>query len=1124
MSWHVKVLRTVAVPLFSVLLLVSPCLASSVVTVFGPKGFQRTAGNPNVFQEIFTATEGTGLLEVFNGGPSSGGQVTSGWVVLNGRRILGPDDFKKKDRVFHVPVVLELHNTLLITLASSPGTYLVARFTQALSFEEDTSGVIDTDLAVTNLRLSPDRCDGCPLISLQAVVTNLGREASGPATLVFTLDGGEVGRAAVNPLPAGASASFSVDRPAPGPGRHQVWARVEPGAGMMDRSPGNNSRLATLRVSGEALPVPELEYGPPQFDAGPPASISIDVQNPSFVDLTDIELWLSVSGGPLPQQGAIAAPLSGQICDVSPCVAPDATIESLRAGERKSVSFTWNYEPVGQYLVQLSAGNLPSRVPVEERIASWDLLFAGPIMQTVLTQPAWSSMGPYQITDETPGATNSGRISSLAIHPQDPNIIYAGGASLGLQITGTGLWKTMDGGQHWTALGDKFPQMNVMAIAIDPVDPDIVYCAGGVWRFDTPKPVEPGLPQPITGYILKSVDGGQHWALFGHPADGYSRLVVRRLAGDAQVVIYAASNRGVLRYTSSDPKALSSKDSEWSLILDGRIADVVVHPTDPSVVFAVRHDPAGQYMVQLDGLYRTKAGLTASGNSDWSEVLGFWQKVSDRQMFVDLFRANPHKVHLLTWDPQGGYQLRVSVNDGDDFGLPVYSFPNLGQYQCQFGPMFLRAHPEIDDLVYTGCGSPQGHLFKMYTAAGTWYHSVIPDIHPDQHAMEFFPDSSSYTHWGYVLGNDGGVYRAKYQTLWNLFWWDDVESINNGLVSVEYYDAGFDVSRIDPNVMVGGTQDNGFILYQPVSPYYDTWKSESISQFGDATAAVIAPSEPSTMYGKDNSGLHSHILRSTTGGAIWEGTKHAGLVNDVGGPIFTDPEWAKTIYVGGAQVQQSTNGGDNWYQIGPSSTQKQGDVVQVLRDTGVLFGSILYAGTAKFGQLWAQYWDRSEASPYPWQLVHEHPDPDAYVASMALAPNNADVLFVVYGNCTKDKRLRRFQFDYGAGNWGPGWWTSDWITGNLPEIHATTNTRLEVYTIAAHPTDDSTVFVGTDKGVYRGTVSAGAWAWTPFNNNLPLVAISKLISVPTAGEIRASTIGRGVWRVNLTTYPCPLCD
>jgi len=52
------------------------------------------------------------------------------------------------------------------------------------------------------------------------------------------------------------------------------------------------------------------------------------------------------------------------------------------------------------------------------------------------TGTPWYSIGPRNI---------NGRVKALAIHPTDPDTVYAGAAS-------GGVWKSEDGGQSWRAL------------------------------------------------------------------------------------------------------------------------------------------------------------------------------------------------------------------------------------------------------------------------------------------------------------------------------------------------------------------------------------------------------------------------------------------------------------------------------------------------------------------------------------------------------------------------------------------------------------------------------------------------------------------------------------------------
>jgi len=204
----------------------SPSVGGVPATVFGPQGFQRTNGKPDVFQQTFAAAEQTGQLELFNGGPDKGTRVTSAWVTLNGVQIFGPDDFKKAGPFLQAPVTLTAQNTLRITLASNAGSYLVVRVTEMSRFEEHAEGASRADLAVTSLVPTPDRCSPGTEVSLQATVKNFGPEESGPATLALGIDDATIADVPVDALAAQASATYTIPWAAALPGRHQAWASV----------------------------------------------------------------------------------------------------------------------------------------------------------------------------------------------------------------------------------------------------------------------------------------------------------------------------------------------------------------------------------------------------------------------------------------------------------------------------------------------------------------------------------------------------------------------------------------------------------------------------------------------------------------------------------------------------------------------------------------------------------------------------------------------------------------------------------------------------------------------------------------------------------------------------------
>ena len=77
-------------------------------------------------------------------------------------------------------------------------------------------------------------------------------------------------------------------------------------------------------------------------------------------------------------------------------------------------------------------------------------------------------------------------ISTLALHPTDPKILYIGGPD--------GIRKTIDGGKTWQAQNQGLTTLNIRTISISASDPQLLYLGtngSGLYR---------------------STDGGQNWA------------------------------------------------------------------------------------------------------------------------------------------------------------------------------------------------------------------------------------------------------------------------------------------------------------------------------------------------------------------------------------------------------------------------------------------------------------------------------------------------------------------------------------------------------------------------------------------------------------------------------------
>ncbi|MYA42843.1 MAG: hypothetical protein F4Z31_13970 [Gemmatimonadetes bacterium] len=107
----------------------------------------------------------------------------------------------------------------------------------------------------------------------------------------------------------------------------------------------------------------------------------------------------------------------------------------------------------------------------------------------------WRFIGPEQIADPWRGPV-AGRVSAIAIHPRNPAVLYIGGAQ-------GGVWKSEDRGASWTPLTDYECSLAMGSIAIDPVNPDIIYAGTGEQHFSGDSYYGCGM--------LRSVDGGTTW-------------------------------------------------------------------------------------------------------------------------------------------------------------------------------------------------------------------------------------------------------------------------------------------------------------------------------------------------------------------------------------------------------------------------------------------------------------------------------------------------------------------------------------------------------------------------------------------------------------------------------------
>ncbi len=90
-----------------------------------------------------------------------------------------------------------------------------------------------------------------------------------------------------------------------------------------------------------------------------------------------------------------------------------------------------------------------------------------------------------------------GRVNCVAFHPTNPDVLWVG-------TPGGGVWKTENSGKSWSPLTDYLPTLAISHIAVDPVNPDILYFCSG--DYDTG-----GMSSGAAMGVFKSTDGGNNW-------------------------------------------------------------------------------------------------------------------------------------------------------------------------------------------------------------------------------------------------------------------------------------------------------------------------------------------------------------------------------------------------------------------------------------------------------------------------------------------------------------------------------------------------------------------------------------------------------------------------------------
>jgi photosystem II stability/assembly factor-like uncharacterized protein len=374
-------------------------------------------------------------------------------------------------------------------------------------------------------------------------------------------------------------------------------------------------------------------------------------------------------------------------------------------------------------------------------------------------------------------------VLDLEIDPDAPATVYA--------ATTSGVFKTTDGGNTWTAMSSGLTNTIVSSLAIDRSDSAIVYAGtrgGGVFKstnggsswtavntgltgsFVGALTMDLQLPGTLyagleDGAIFKTIDGGATWTpinsglpppRIGQSGPGWG---IESLAVDPETptIIYAGTERNGTFKTVNGGKrwrrTTLSSTRVFSIAVNSTLPRVYV--SDDRACVATRTDeggwtfadfclspspvPGNGSVVAFDPLVPTTAYVAGGGLSKTTDGGATWSSVLAGPVFtVALDPVDPSTVYA------GGNGARKSVNGGT-----TWTEINQG---LAGGPLqLLVVDPQAPTTLYAGFGgfavvSGSGSLYKSVDGGSNW--ALAMEGLPAVGALAIDPQMSSTIYAG----------------------------------------------------------------------------------------------------------------------------------------------------------------------------------------------------------------------------------------------------------------------------------------------------------------------------------------------------------------------------------------
>jgi photosystem II stability/assembly factor-like uncharacterized protein len=700
------------------------------------------------------------------------------------------------------------------------------------------------------------------------------------------------------------------------------------------------------------------------------------------------------------------------------------------------------------------------------------------------------------------GPARGGRVTAVTGVNQEPHTFYLG-------ASGGGVWKTTDAGGTWHNVSDgAFATASIGALDVADSDPNILYVGTGSEAIRSNVSIGKG--------IYKSADAGRTWRFVGLPDAGQIGAIVVHPTNPA--IVYAAvvgnpfapsHTRGVYRTRDGGAtwqQVLFLSDSTGAV-------DIELQPGNPDVVYAsMWHGQRTPWTIVSggaeDGIYRSR-----DGGDHWTRLGGGLPTGVFGKSDLAVSAAAPARLYALVEAKPGGGLYR-SDDAGEHFALVS---DNPGLITRPFYYDNVDADPTNADVVYVGTES-----FYKSTDGGRTFRTMRPP-HGDNHDMWINPHDSRI----FIQSNDGG---ANVTLNGGQTW-----STQENQPTAEIYQVAVDEQY--PYRVYGAQQDNSTLIV-PSLPVQSNGLDDPIQSWRQGPGCETGPimpnrTNPDTVYGACKGQWSRMSLRTGQEQQFWVGAQslYGNANQDLRyrfqrvSPMEVSPHEPHTVYYGSQYVHRTRDEGATWERISPDLTANDPRYRATISGTPITIdvtGEEMYAtlyaireSPVAAGVIWAGANDgpihvtRDGGKSWTNVTPRDLP-PGGRVQNIEPSPRRAGAAYVAVLRYL----LGDFQpYIYKTEDYGRSWTR---LTTGRNGIPADVPTRV----VREDPDRPGLLYAGTEFGMYV-SFDDGAH-WRPLQLNLPITPVTD-IRVHRQ-DLVLSTQGRAFWILDDLTPLHQLAD